>query len=78
MDDSGWTHLEYIEWFNMYVESEWEEFIEYGEENGFKYKELSILRQMARFSMRRDNPSFKQLSWAKRIVDRIEAATSDE
>lgn len=78
MDDSGWTHLEYIGWFNMYVESEWEEYILYADERGYRYNEVSILRQMARFSNRRDNPSYKQLSWAKRLVDKIDAAIEAE
>jgi len=72
MDEANWTQLEYLGWYNQYVKSDWEKFIEYAEENNFNYREISILNTVSRRMGSSNCPSFKQLKWVKGVVERIE------
>lgn len=72
MDEANWTQLEYLNWYYQFLESDWEEYIEYAENNNFQYKEINILRNMARRVGSSNTPSIGQLRWAKNITNRIE------
>ncbi|MBN2374622.1 hypothetical protein JXL19_12640 [bacterium] len=72
MDEKNWTEYEYLEWFKRYLPSDWGKFIEHAGRNHFDNKDVNILNVMCRRVMFPNAISFKQLKWAKRIVDQIE------
>ena len=45
----------------------WDDYLDYAEENELHYKQISILR-----SMRKRSPSWKQIKAAKAVVEKID------
>ncbi len=74
-DTSNWTQLEFLNWFNQFLESEWEEYIQYAEDNGFNKIQVSILKSMQRcIGNIHRAPSFSQLRSAHSTIESVEMA----
>ncbi len=68
----NWTQLEYLEWYRQFLEDDWEDYIQAAQEYGMKYKEYKILLTMKQKSNSYNEPSFSQMQWAKKIIERLD------
>ncbi len=55
---------EYSQWKETI---DWDDYLEYAEANGYKWKDIKWLKQMERYS-----PSWKQIKAAKWVVEKID------
>ena len=74
LDHDDWDEPTYQSWFNNYSANEWFEMsAEAADRNWLKPGDRSLLYTMGKYASRNQFPNFKQLKYAKYVIDQFES-----